>query len=98
MNDGGFQVRVAALLEREGTVLNAQQLDRMAERYRHCPGKERWDVREYRGALTHLGAREYRVMRGSSVQDVFSSVERDSATAVRTALNELEAQGNQRWD
>ena len=41
---------------------------------------------------TALGAREYRVVRGSSVQDVYRSAERVRAAAVGTALNELESQ------
>jgi len=48
-------------------------------------------VREY-AAATGNGAREYRVVRGSSTQDVYRSHERDHATAVRAALNELESQ------
>jgi len=39
-----------------------------------------------------VGAREYRVVRGGSVQDVFRSAERVRAAAVGTALNELESQ------
>ena len=35
---------------------------------------------------------EYRVVRGTSVQDVFRSAERLQADAVGTALNELEAE------
>jgi len=71
--------------------MTAGQLERMAERYLHCPGKEIWDIREYRGAPTP-GAREYRVMRGTRVQDVYTSTERDRAAAVRNTLNELESQ------
>lgn len=85
-----FERRLAALLEREGAVVTVAELSRLAERYRHCPGTERWDVREYARAEAPFGGREYRVMRGSAIQDVYSSRERESATAVRAALNELE--------
>ncbi len=56
-----------------------------------CRGKEHWDVREYVRRLG-VGAREYRVVRGSSIEDVYRSAERVRAAAVGTALNELESQ------
>ncbi len=43
-------------------------------------------------AHVDVGAREYRVVRGSSTQDVYRSTERGHASAVRSALNELESQ------
>src|SRR5439155_26121803 len=43
-------------------------------------------------ANTGVGAREYRVVRGSSIEDVYRSAERVRAAAVGTALNELESQ------
>lgn len=92
LDAGDFQTRVAACLEREGLTLSAAQLVQMAERYGRCPGKEPWDVRAYRRVQPQAGAREYRVMRGSRVQDVYTSAEPGSAAVVRTALNELEAQ------
>jgi len=49
-------------------------------------------VREYASA-TAVGAREYRVVRGSSTQDVYRTTERGHASAVRAALNELESNG-----
>ena len=84
-----FRRRVEGLLEREGLVLTDLELSRLAERYPRCGGRDPWDVREY-ARHARPGAREYRVLRGNSGQDVYCSVERDSATAVRTALNELE--------
>jgi len=47
-------------------------------------------VREY-ARRTGVGAREYRVVRGSSIDAVYRSAERVRATAVGTALNELES-------
>jgi hypothetical protein len=54
-------------------------------------GKEHWDVREYVWR-TGVGAREYRVVQGSSLEGVYRSDERVRAAAVGTALNELESQ------
>ena len=42
-------------------------------------------------APTGVGAREYRVIRGSGGQDVYRSSDRERATVVRTALNEFES-------
>jgi hypothetical protein len=84
-------MRVQTLLELDGTVLTESQLSRMAERYPRCEGTEHWDVREY-ARHGRLGGREYRVVRGAGIQDVYASEERASAAAVRMALNELEAQ------
>lgn len=88
---GDFRGRLEALLEREGVVLTDRELTRMAERYPRCGGREPWDVREY-ARPARPGAREYRVMRGNGVQDVYCSVERATASAVRTALNEIDYQ------
>lgn len=88
---GDFSGRVRSLLEREGVVLTDGELSRMTDRYPRCGGKDPWDVREY-ARRARPGAREYRVMRGASTEDVYCSVERVSATAVRMALNELESQ------
>jgi len=88
---GDFRQRVEDLLGREGLVLTDVELSRMAERYPRCGGRDPWGVREY-ARHARPGAREYRVLRGNGVQDVYCSVERESATAVRTALNELEYQ------
>ena len=63
----------------------------MLDCYPRCPGREHWDVRQY-VRRTGPGAREYRVVRGSSVQDVYCSADRGRAAAVGTALNELESQ------
>jgi len=48
-------------------------------------------VREY-ASVTGIGAREYRVVRGTSTLDVYRSTERNHASAVQAALNELESQ------
>src|SRR5438132_3320190 len=87
-----FQSRLRVLLGFQGAVLTDEELSRMADSYSRCPGKEQWDVRQYVRPHTGVGAREYRVVRGSSVQDVFRSTERERAAAVGMALNELESQ------
>jgi hypothetical protein len=88
-----FQSRLRVLLGVRGAVLTDQELSHMADSYPRCRGREQWDVRQYvRHTETGVGAREYRVVRGTSVQDVFRSAERVRAAAVGTALNELEAQ------
>ena len=92
-----FRTQLRALAELQGAVLTEDELSHMAESYPRCPGKEHWDVREY-VRPTGVGTREYRVMRGSSVQHVYRSVERVRATAVRTALNDLEFQEKARTD
>jgi hypothetical protein len=86
-----FQSRLRVLLGLQGTVLSDEELSHTAECYPLCRGKEHWDVREY-ARRTGVGAREYRVVRGSSIDAVFRSAERVRATAVGTALNELESQ------
>lgn len=88
---GNVRSRLEALLEREGVVLTDRELTRMAERYPRCGGREPWDVREY-ARPARPGAREYRVMRGTSVEDVYASVDREHAAAVRSALNEIDYQ------
>jgi hypothetical protein len=86
-----FQSRLRVLLGLQGTVIADEELSHTAERYPRCRGKEHWDVRAYaRG--TGVGAREYRVVRGSSIEDVYRSAERVRATAIGTALNALESQ------
>ena len=87
-----FPSRLSVLLGLQGVVLTDEELSHMADSYPRCPGKEQWDVRQYVRPHTGVGAREYRVVRGSSVQDVFRSTERERAAAVGTALNELESQ------
>jgi hypothetical protein len=85
-----LQSRLRVLLGLQGAVFTDEELSHTAECYARCRGKERWDVREY-VRRTGLGAREYRVVRGSSIEDVYRSVERARAAAVGTALNELES-------
>jgi len=92
---GNFQSRVRVLLGLQGAVVTDEELSHMADCYPQCRGTERWDVRQY-VRHTGVGAREYRVVRGSSVQDVYRSAERLRATAVGTALNELESQETSR--
>ena len=86
-----FRTQLRALAELQGAVLTEDELSHMAESYPRCPGKEHWDVREYVRRIG-VGAREYWVVRGSSIEDVYRSGERVRAAAVGTALNELESQ------
>ena len=88
-----FRRRVQQLLELDGTILTEGELVRLTERYAGCRGTEPWDVREY-ARYSRLGAREYRVVRGTRIDEVFATDQRASATAVRTALNELESEGS----
>jgi hypothetical protein len=90
-----LQSRLRVLLGLQGAVLTDEELSHTAECYARCRGKERWDVREY-ARRTRVGAREYRVVRGSSVEDVYRSAERVRAAAVGIALNQLEAQEKSR--
>lgn len=86
-----FRRRMQQLLELDGTRLTEAELSRLTERYAGCRGTEPWDIREY-ARPAHAGAREYRVVRGTRIQEVFASEQRANATAVRTALNELESE------
>ena len=86
-----FQSRLRALLGLRGAVLTDDELSQMADSYPRCGGKGPWDVRQY-VARGGAGAREYRVVRGTSVQDVYRRAVRLRADALGTALNELEAQ------
>ncbi len=90
-----FQNRLRALLGQQGAVLTDAELAHMTDCYAQCRGQEPWDVRQY-VRLTGVGAREYRVVRGTSIQDVYRSGERVRALAVGTALNELESQERSR--
>ena len=86
-----FPSLLRAHVELQGAILTPEELSHVRECYPRCRGKDQWDVREYASGSA-VGAREYRVVRGSSTQDVYRSHERDHATAVRVALNELESQ------
>jgi hypothetical protein len=86
-----FQTRLRVLLGLQGAVLTDEELFHTAERYPRSRGKGHWDVREY-VRRSGVGAREYRVVRGSSIEDGYRSGERVRAAAVGTALNELESQ------
>lgn len=79
-----------ARLELWGEVFSVEELARVGEQYARCRGDDHWDVREY-AQSAGVGAREYRVVRGSSVYDVYRSAERARAVAVRAALNDLES-------
>lgn len=85
-----FQSRLRILLGLRGTVLTDEELSHTEECYVRSQGKGHWDVREYAGR-SGVGAREYRVVRGTSTNDVYRSTERAQAAAVGTALNELES-------
>ena len=86
-----FPNRLRAHVELQGASLTAEELSHVGECYPRCRGKDHWDVREY-ASVAGIGAREYRVVRGTSTQDVYRSAERDHASAVRAALNELGSQ------
>lgn len=86
-----FRLHLQALLLDVGVVPTEGEWSHIAERYPRCPGESLWDVREY-ARPSGRGAREYRVVRGTGVLYVYCSVERERATAVRMALNELETQ------
>ncbi len=88
-----FESRLRVLLGLRGAVLTDAELSHTADCYARSQGKGHWDVREYAGR-TGVGAREYRVVRGSSTSDVYRSTERSQAAAVGTALNELESSVN----
>lgn len=87
-----FQSRLRILLGLRSMELTDDALARIADRYRLCLGKEPWDVRQYAGH-TGVGAREFRVMRGTRIEDVYRSTQRAEADAVGAALNALEAEG-----
>ena len=85
-----FPSLLRAHVELQGAILTPEELSHVRECYPRCRGKDQWDVREYASVIA-IGAREYRVVRGSSTQDVYRSTERGHASAVRAALNELES-------
>ncbi|PYO40716.1 MAG: hypothetical protein DMD33_16470 [Gemmatimonadetes bacterium] len=91
IESNALQSRLRVLLGLQGAVLTDEELSHTADCYPQCQGTGRWDVRQY-VRRTGLGAREYRVVRGSSAQDVYRSPERARADAVGAALNELEAE------
>lgn len=88
----GFQSRVRVLLQQQGVAVTEQELLRLALRYPDCIGMDLWDVRAY-AAPVGPSARSYHVVRGSDVIDVYRSNVLENAAAVRTALNDLEMQG-----
>lgn len=85
-----FQSQLSVLLGLQGAVLTEEELYHTAEQYPRCRGQGHWGVREY-VRRTGVGAREYRVVRGSSIEDVYRSADRVRAAAVVTALNEFES-------
>ena len=85
-----FPAVLRAHVELQGAFLTTEEMSHVRDRYPRCSGKGVWDVREY-ASVTAVGAREYRVVRGSGTQDVYRSRERGHASAVRTALNEIES-------
>lgn len=86
-----FDSRVRVLLQQEGVVVTESEMSRLALRYPDCGGTDLWDVRAYVRSAGP-GARQYHVVRGSSVMDVYRSNQLENAAAVRTALNDLELQ------
>ena len=81
--------RLRVLLGLQSMEFSDEELARIADRYRPGTGKDRWDVRQYVGR-TGIGAREFRVTRGTRIEDVYRSTERVLAEAVGAALNALE--------
>ena len=75
-----FPSRLSVLLGLQGVVLTDEELSHTTERYPWCRGKEHWGVREY-VRRTGVGAREYRVVRGSS-----APLSECSAPCRRTAI------------
>jgi hypothetical protein len=73
----------------QGVPLTEDELSKLWVSYLGYEATGRWQVREH-ARVTGGGAREYRVVRGTSIPDVYRSPERGRATAVETALNELE--------
>jgi len=73
----------------QGAPLTEDELSNLWATYLGYGETGRWQIREY-VRVTGLGAREYRVVRGTSIPDVYRSLERGRAEAVETALNELE--------
>jgi hypothetical protein len=73
----------------QGVPLTEDELSKLWVSYLGYEATGRWQVREY-ARVTGVGAREYRVVRGSTTRDVYRSAERRRAAAVGTALNELE--------
>lgn len=88
-NETDFNSRMRVLLQQQGVAVTDPELSRMAARYPECGGTDLWDVRAYVRSVG-AGAREYHVVRGTGVVDVYRSTERDNASGVRTALNDLE--------
>jgi len=86
-----FPSRLRAQVHLQGAMLTEAELSHLWACYPGCAGTGQWDVRAY-ARVAPVGTREYRVMRGSSIYDVYRSAEPECAAAVRTALNELESQ------
>jgi hypothetical protein len=86
-----FQNRLRVLLGLYSLEFTDAELARLEDRYRLSAGKERWDVRQY-ARRTGIGAREFRVLRGTGNDEVYRSTERIQADAVGAALNALEAE------
>jgi hypothetical protein len=85
----GVPTLLRAHIHVQGVLLTEDELSKL---WVSCLGYEatgRWQVREY-ARVTGVGAREYRVVRGSSIRDVYRSPDRGRAAAVGTALDELD--------
>src|SRR5256885_17250495 len=81
-----FPSLLRAHVELQGTTLTAEELSHVGECYPRCRGKDLWDVREYASA-TAVGAREHRVVPGSSPQAVYPPPQPGHAAAPRAALH-----------
>src|SRR2546422_11147579 len=88
-----FPSRLRAHVELQGASLSAAELSHLGECYPRFRGNEHWDVREDASAMG-IGAREYRVVRGTSTLDAYRTTQGEQATGVRAALNELRSQAS----
>src|SRR2546423_15717020 len=93
IESGDFPSLLRAHVELQGASLTSEELSHVGECYPRGRGKDLWDVREYASG-TPYGAREYRVVRGSSTQDAYRSSERCHASAVRSTLHERESENS----
>lgn len=85
-----FATLLRAHIYVQGLILTEDDLSKLGSCYLGDGGTGRWEVREY-VRVTGGGPREYRVVRGGSLRDVYRCAERGRANIVATALNELES-------
>jgi hypothetical protein len=86
-----FRTLLRAHVYVQGLILTEDDLSKLGSCYLGYGGAGRWEVREY-VRVSGGGPREYRVVRGISIRDVYRCAERGRANIVATALNELETE------